>query len=276
MLPTLVIFFRESLEASLVVGILLAYLRRVERPDQARAVWLGVAAGLAVAVGVALVAYRLLTAYAGSRLQLVLEGVTYLMAAGLLTYMSFWMKEQGQGLRRELEARVQTALGRGSTAALVLLAAVTVGREGLETVLFTLAIALGARPAALGAGAALGLLAGLLCSGWLHLLGRRLPLGAFFRVLGILLLLFAAGLLVDGVQNLQALGWLPVAQRVVWHSARLLREHSVLGDLLHSFFGYADRPTLLQVGVYGAFVLTAIPAFLRRGPRGADRLRRVA
>ena len=276
MLPTLVIFFRESLEASLVVGILLAYLRRVERPDQALAVWLGVAAGLAVAVGVGLVAYRLLTAYAGSRLQLVLEGVTYLVAAVLLTYMSFWMQEQSQGLRRELEARVQTALGRGSTAALVLLAAVTVGREGLETVLFTLAIALGARPLALGAGAGLGLLAGLLCSAWLHVLGRRLPLGAFFGVLGILLLLFAAGLLVDGVQNLQALGWLPVAQRVVWHSARLLREHSVVGDLLHSFFGYADRPTLLQVGVYGAFVFTAIPAFLRRGPRRAARFRRAA
>jgi high-affinity iron transporter len=267
-LPTLVIFFRESLEASLIVAIILAYLQRVGRRDGTAAVWLGVAGALAVDVAAALLTYHVIRSYDGSRVQTVLEGSTYLVATALLTSMSFWMKGQSRGLRRELEARVQAALTRGSLLALVLLAAVTVGREGLETVFFTLAIAFTSSPAALLAGAGLGLLAGLGVSHWVYRLGRRAPVGLFFNVLGVLLLLFAAGLLADGVQDFQALGWLPFLTQVVWQSQHLLSEQSALGDILHSFFGYADRPTVLQLGAYLAFLLGAVGAYVRLGRRG--------
>ncbi len=274
MLPTLVIFFRESLEASLIVGIILAYLARVGRPDQVRAVWAGVGVAVMLDLAIGLLTYHVIRQYDGSRVQSVLEGSTYLVATGMLTYMSFWMKEQSRDLKRALEARVEAALTRGSLLAMVLLSAVTVGREGLETVFFTLAIAFHVAPWAMAAGAGVGLAAGVAVTYWIYRLGRRVPLGLFFNVLGVVLLLFAAGLLADGIEDFQALGWLPFLGQVVWHSGRWLSENSALGDILHSFFGYADAPTLLQVGTYAAFLAVAVAAYLRLGRReDARRLR---
>jgi high-affinity iron transporter len=267
-LPTLVIFFRESLEASLIVGIILAYLHRVGRGDGARAVWLGVGGALALDLAAALATFRLIAQYDGSRAQTILEGVTYVVATGLLTAMSFWMKRQSGAIRGELEAQVRAALGRGSLLALIALSALTVGREGLETAFFTLAIAFHATSLQLWAGAALGLACGLAVSWWIYRLGRRAPLALFFNVLGVLLLLFAAGLLADGVQDFQALGWLPALGPSLWNSARLLSEDSALGDILHAFFGYADSPTLLQVGAYAAFLVAAVTSYTRLGPSG--------
>lgn len=275
-LPTLVIFFRESLEASLVVGIILAYLYRVGRSDQARAVWLGVGATVALDFVIGLVSYHVIREYDGSRVQSILEGSTYVLATGMLTYMSFWMKEQSRGLKRDLEAQVQAALTRGSIVAMVVLSAVTVGREGLETVFFTLAIAFHAQPWALAVGAVLGVGAGVAVTGWIYRLGRRVPLGLFFNVLGVLLLLFAAGLLADGVQAFQSLGWLPFLGHVVWNSAGLLSENSALGDILHSFFGYADAPTILQISAYAVFLIGAIAAYQRLGQDAGRRSRGAA
>ncbi len=264
MLAAAAIFFRESLEASLIVGVLLAYLHRVGRPDRAAAVWWGVGIALALDIAVGVAGFHLLQSYPGSRLQALLEAATYLVATGLLTWMSFWMKRRARGLRREMEAQLAAALAAGSSAlALPLLAFVTVGREGLETVLFMLALALGSRPFALGLGAAVGLGLGLGVSYWMYRLGRRLPLAVFFNALGVVLLLFAAGLLADGVQDLQRLGWLPFATRAVWHSGSLLSEHSVLGGLLHGFFGYAQAPSSLQLAAYIAFLTVSVVGYIR-------------
>jgi high-affinity iron transporter len=265
MLPTLVIFFRESLEASLIVGIILAYLHKVGRGDGARAVWWGVGGALAIDLGVAVATFHLISQYDGSRVQTILEGGTYIVATGLLTAMSFWMKRQGGAIRGELEAQVRAALGRGSLAALVALSALTVGREGLETAFFTLAVAFTASAPELMVGALAGLLCGLAVSWWIYRLGRRAPLTLFFNVLGVLLLLFAAGLLADGIQDFQSLGWLPVAGQALWSTARVLSESSALGDILHAFFGYAQSPTLLQVGAYVAFLLASVASYTRLG-----------
>ena len=75
-------------------------------------------------------------------------------------------------------------------------------------------------------------------------------------------MVFAAGLLADSVENLQQLGWLPVLDSPMWHSARLLSENSAFGDVLHSFFGYSDAPTPLQLLVYVAYLGIAAAAYL--------------
>jgi len=87
----------------------------------------------------------------------------------------------------------------------------------------------------------------------------------------VLLIIFAAGLLADSVENLQQLGWLPVLHTPMWHSASLLSENSAFGDVLHSFFGYSDAPTPLQLLVYVAYL--AITAFAYLGLRGRERPR---
>jgi high-affinity iron transporter len=79
-------------------------------------------------------------------------------------------------------------------------------------------------------------------------------------------MVFAAGLLADAVENLQQLGWLQVLDAPMWHSARLLSEESALGDVLHSFFGYSDAPTPLQLLIYVGYLAIVVVVYL--GVRG--------
>jgi high-affinity iron transporter len=153
-------------------------------------------------------------------------------------------------------------MGRGARWGLGLLAFQAVGREGLETVVFTLAIAFSVRhQGGLLTGALIGLAIALAIAFVMYRLGHRINIGRFFMIVGSLLMVFAAGLLVDAVENLQQLGWLPGGSHVLWHTGAILSEDSALGDIAHSFFGYAQSPTLLQAIVYLAYLACVLSAF---------------
>ena len=268
MLATLVIFLREGVEASMIVAILLAYLNRVGRRDHFRDVFLGVGAALLLATAVGVAVYATVSQYDGSRGQTIFETVTYLLAAAVLTYMTFWMRNHARSLSKELRSRAEAALDGKARWGLGLLAFQAVGREGLETVVFTLAIVFFTSPARALSGAVLGLAGSLVIAFVIYRLGHKLNLSRFFTVIGVLLMVFAAGLLADAVQNLQELGWLPVLNLPMWHTGQLLSEDSAFGDVLHSFFGYSDSPTPLQLLVYVAYLAIVIVAYLglRNGP----------
>ncbi len=268
MLATLVIFLREGVEASMIIAILLAYLNRIGRRDHFRDVFIGVGAALVLATVGGVVAYETIRSYDGSRVQTIFETITYLVAATVLTYMTFWMRKHARGLSKELRARADAALDGKARWGLGLLAFQAVGREGLETVVFTLAIVLSTSTAGALAGAALGLAGSLVIAFVIYRLGHKLNLSKFFTVIGVLLMFFAAGLLADAVENLQQLGWLPVLNVPMWHSARLLSESSAFGDVLHSFFGYSDSPTPLQLLTYVAYLAIAVAAYLGLRTRG--------
>src|SRR5436305_6167152 len=140
MLATLVIFLRESVEASMIIAILLAYLNRIGRRGHFRDVFIGVAAALVLATAGGAVAYATIRSYDGSRVQTIFETATYLLAAAVLTYMTFWMRRHARSLSSDLKARTDVAITAGARRGLFLLAFQAVGREGLETVVFTLAI----------------------------------------------------------------------------------------------------------------------------------------
>ena len=262
MLATLVIFLREGVEASMIIAILLAYLNRIGRREHFRDVFLGVGAALILATAGGAVAYTTIRSYDGSRVQTIFETVTYLIAATVLTYMTFWMRSHARSLSKELRARAEAALDGRARWGLGLLAFQAVGREGLETVVFTLAIIFSTSAASALSGAAIGLAGSLAIAFVIYRLGHRLNLSRFFTVIGVLLMVFAAGLLADSVQNMQELGWLPVLDTPMWHSASLLSEDSAFGDVLHSFFGYSDAPTPLQLLVYVGYLAIVIIAYL--------------
>ena len=268
MLATLVIFLREGVEASMIVAILLAYLNRLGRRDHFRDVFLGVGAALLLATAVGVAVYATVSQYDGSRGQTIFETVTYLLAAAVLTYMTFWMRNHARSLSKELRSRAEAALDGKARWGLGLLAFQAVGREGLETVVFTLAIVFSTSPARALSGAVLGLAGSLVIAFVIYRLGHKLNLSRFFTVIGVLLMVFAAGLLADAVQNLQELGWLPMLDLPLWHTGQLLSQDSALGDVLHSFFGYSDSPTPLQLLVYVAYLAIVIVAYLglRNGP----------
>jgi high-affinity iron transporter len=262
MLATLVIFLREGVEASMIIAILLAYLNRIGRREHFRDVFIGVGAALILATAGGAVAYATIRSYDGSRVQTIFETVTYLVAATVLTYMTFWMRRHARSLSKELRARAEAALDGRARWGLGLLAFQAVGREGLETVVFTLAIIFSTSTASALSGAVIGLAGALVIAFVIYRLGHKLNLARFFTVIGVLLMVFAAGLLADSVQNMQELGWLPVLDAPMWHSARLLSEDSSLGDVLHSFFGYSDAPTPLQLLVYVGYLAIVILLFL--------------
>jgi high-affinity iron transporter len=272
MLATLVIFLREGIEASMIVAILLAYLDRIGHREHFRDVFAGVGAALILAGAGGTAAYLTIRSYDGSRVQTIFETATFLVAATVLTYMTFWMRAHARSLSAELRARAEAALDGRTRWGLGLLAFQAVGREGLETVVFTLAIIFSTSTTGALTGASIGLAGALALAFVIYRLGHRLNLGRFFTVIGVLLMVFAAGLLADTVENLQQLGWLPVLNAPMWHSGRLLSENSSFGDVLHSFFGYSDAPTPLQLLVYVAYLAVVIVAFLGVRSRLATRL----
>jgi high-affinity iron transporter len=252
MIATFVLFLREGLEASLIVSILFAALRQLDQLQKARAVWIGVGLAILSSLLGGFALYITIHNYAGSTFQTIFETITYLLAVILLTSMTFWMQKHSRSMKREITAKMSTA---GSGFALGLLAFSTVGREGIETAVFTLAFAFNTNATFLLLGAFLGLLASLGLSVLIYRLGYRLDFRIFFRIMGILLLFFAAGLLGDAIQNMQQLGWLSIGTTPLWNTAHILPEDSTIGDILHTFLGYAEAPTVLQSLFYTGYLL---------------------
>lgn len=265
MVATFFVFLREGIEASLIVSVLLTYLDGIGQRRHFRDVFAGVVVALVAVAGSGVAIYLVVKSYDGTRLQMIIETATFLLAVSVLTAMTFWMQAQGAGISAHLKRRAGEAIDGKARLGLSLLSFQAVGREGLETVVFTLAILFAASgPAPVrqaAAGGAAGLLAALALAYAIYRLGRRIDLGRLFRTVGALLMFFAAGLLADAVENLQALGWITLWNRPLWYTGRALSERSTLGGLLHSFFGYASRPTALQIGLYLVYLAAALVGF---------------
>ena len=241
MVASALITLREGLEAALIVGIVLSVLRRLGRLDRSRPVWAGVLAAVGVSVVIGLAFNALGVAFEG-RGEEIFEGVAMLLAAGVLTWMIFWMQRQGRQIQAELESDVRQAVNTGSGWALFSLAFVAVVREGIETVLFLTAAAFSATPTQTLIGGALGLV-GAVVLGWLMFAaGKRLDVRPFFRVTGVLLTLFAAGLVAHGVHELQEAALLPTLVEHVWDVNHILNENGVVGSLLKALLGYNGNP----------------------------------
>ncbi|MFM9226751.1 MAG: FTR1 family protein [Actinomycetota bacterium] len=185
------ITLREGLEIAIVLAILVSYLVKTGRGADQVAVW----RGAAIATGVCVVAGALIQIIVGGlngRVEMAVEAVIALAAASVLTWMIFWMREHSRTLGAQLLQQVADASTAG---ALSVIAFVAVLREGLETVLFLLSAETSSSS---GAGVVAGGLVGLAVSAVLGLLfyraGHRLNLRTFFNVTGVLLILFAAGL----------------------------------------------------------------------------------
>lgn len=264
MLASFLIFLREGIEGSMIVTIMCTYLANAGRRDLIRVVLLGAAAavlGSAVA-GVAMYAIAK-DAFVNSTVQSWFETCTFLLAVIVLTYMTFWMKNNSRSLSGNLKAQMGAAVAGGSAGALATLAFVTVGRESIETVIFLLAIAFKSTWPYLLTGAVLGLAISLTLSLAVFRMGIRLNFKRFFTVMGALLMVVAAGLLANAIQNLQELGVLPGSGVTLWDTSRFLPNDSNLGDVLHGLLGYAASPSLLQVVAWASFLAVGLSAFFR-------------
>lgn len=260
-LGAFLIGLREGLEASLVVGILVSYLTKLDRRDVLPRLWLGIGAAIGLSVGVGAIltfgAYALTT-----QAQEIIGGGLSLLAVALVTWMIFWMQKAARNLKRTLEGELDKALAVGSLWGIVIIGFVSVAREGIETalLLWSMVESAGSAPQAL-IGALLGLAISV-CLGWLIARGMvKLNLGTFFTWTGGLLIIVAAGVLAYGLHDLQEAGVLPGPFSAL---ATLDPATGAVGVGAAGFpFGYAfDVSTTIAPGGTLATVLQATVGFM--------------
>jgi high-affinity iron transporter len=255
---------REGVEAALIVAIVLAYLVRTGNAAQAPKVWLG--AGLAVLASLVagVVIFQTVGAFEEPYEQL-FEATTFLIAAGVVTWMLFWMRRQSAGLRSQLQVRIDRVLSEGTVLGLAVLAFTAVIREGLETSLFLVgqATAVGPSATSLLVGALAGL-AGAVVIGWVFYTGsRRIDLRAFFRWTGIGLVFIAAGLVSRAAHELVEIGVIPVGGQTAFDLSGLLPHQDGIGQFLRAIFGYTSTPEVTTLVVHVAYLAVVLALYLR-------------
>ncbi len=267
MLAALVIVFREVLEAGLIIGVVLAASRGVAGRNGA--VSLGVVAGIAGSIMVALFAARISDAFDGRGQELFIAAIL-LFAVLMLAWHVVWMAEHAREMTQQLRRLgSDVAAGTQSLFALGAAVAIAVMREGSEVVLFMTGIVMQGKDTGLElfAGSIVGLALGAAVSLVLYLGLAAIPLKRMFSVTGLLVTLLAAGLAASAVQQLSNAGVLNLFDARVWDTSWLLSETSWPGRVLHVLVGYMDRPTGMQLIAYGVTAATIFGlAYVRREP----------
>jgi len=262
MVPSILLTLREGLEAALIIGIVLGALKKYNRADLKSVVWLGAGLAAGVSLLVAIVLQLLDIAFAGPG-EAIFEGITMLLAAGVLTWMIFWMAKNGRHFNANIESDVRQATTQQGKRAVFLVAFFAVVREGIELALFLTAASLASGGAVTLIGAAIGL-AGSAVLAWLLFSSLvKLNLRRFFLILNILLIVFAAGLVAHGVHELNEVLIIPPIIEHVWDINWLLNENSIVGELMKVLFGYNGNPSLTEVLAYVAYCGTVVFALVR-------------
>jgi high-affinity iron transporter len=285
MLQSFIILFRETLEAALVIGIVLGYLVRSGQTEYRKSVYLGLAAGVAASILGAL-GFRLLAGGFSGRAEEIFEGITMLAGAFLLTTLIIWIIRKSAHTA-ELERKVAARIDGTRRAGLFLLIFFAVLREGIESVIFLSAARFASGQNNL-LGAGLGLAAAAVLGFFLFRGALKINLRSFFTVTNILLILFAAGLVAGGVHELQEAGLIPIVVEHVWdinptvvgEAYPLLHENGLIGSIAKGLFGYNGNPSLIEVFAYLVYLMAVLSLWLlgrlrigRRGTRGSVRRR---
>jgi high-affinity iron transporter len=273
MIPTFVITLREGVEASLIVGIIAAFLVKEGRQDALRQMWIGVGVAivLCAAVGIGL---NVLDEELPQRQQEGLETIVGLIAVATISYMIIWMTRHSRGIKAELEGEAASALARGSAMALVAMAFLAVLREGFETAVFLLAAFQdSSNTSAAGTGAVLGLLGAVAIGLGLYRGGVRINLSRFFRITGLILVFVAAGLLATAAHTANEAGWINSFQSQAVDLSWLVSPGTVSESLLTGMLGLRSTMSIAEVVLYLGYAIPMVLFVL--WPRSLSRRRRV-
>lgn len=273
MFATAIIVFRETLEAALFVGIMAAATRGL----QGRNRWLtaGVLAGSAGALALAASAQYISALAEGVGQDLVNAGIL-MLALAMLTWHCVWISNQGAQAAAAARA-LGTTFKQGQRApwALMIVVALSVLREGAETVLFVAGFASGSGAIGTLGGALVGVLSGSAAGALIYLGLSRIPLQRMFAVTNVLILLLAASIASQLARAVSQAGLTSAWGQPVWDTSSLLRIDSPVGTLAHALLGYEAQPTGLQLAFY-ALALVVIVSGSRWVRHAQSRSRRRA
>lgn len=271
MLTAFFIMLREGFEAALIVAILYAYLRKVSRRDLLPSMWQGVGAAAALSLAAAVIIHFTVDSLEGAA-RLRAFAVISVFAVVVLTWMVFWMRKHARSIKGELQDVLADAMSTSGRVRWAVTAAAffAVLREGLEAALFMIATATTADGGAVIVGALLGLAIACLLGYAVVLGGKRLPMRQFFQVSGVVLIVFAAGLLARTVMFLQTSGDLFVAWNNVYDLTGIawLTTETEVGRFLGAMFGWDPRPSIEQIVAWVGYAGMVTWLFLRRPKAG--------
>ncbi len=258
---TFLIGLREGLEATLIVSIVGAFLKRNGQTTRPMFVGVAVAVLISVAVGVGL---DLLSATLPQARQEMMETVINAVAVVFVTWMIIWMNRNAPRLKGDLERDAQQALNRGGAFALAAMAFLAVLKEGFETSVFLLAAAEASHGNRWFAvlGGALGIAASIALGVGLYFGGLKLNLSRFFRVTGVFLVLIAAGLVTGALRTAHEAGWVTIGQQQVLDFSAWIPSRSVLGAIVTGVFGIPADPRLIEVLGWLLYAVPVLVVFL--------------
>jgi len=262
MFAAYLIMLREGIEAALIVGIVASYLKQSGRAQWLPMVWVGTGAAVAVCLAVGFALVRANSEFP-QREQELFEGMVALMATAILTSMVFWMRKAARSIKVQLHDSIDNALRPGDRQGWALIGMVffAVGREGLESLFFLLAIIEQSQGWAVPLGAALGLASAVAVGFAIYYGGAKLNLRRFFLWTGAFIIFVAAGLLAGAVRAFHEAGLWNGLQHTAFDLSAFLPQDGLVGTLLSSVFGYQDAPTIGEVLVYFAFLIPALTLF---------------
>ncbi|WP_159610415.1 iron uptake transporter permease EfeU [Glutamicibacter sp. JC586] len=263
MIGNYLIGLREGLEAVLIVVLLIAYLTKSGRRHLLPRIWVGILCAVLVSLG-----FGALLTFGPKGLtfeaQEMIGGSLSIFAVGLVTWMIFWMASASKTLNSDLKSQVDR-VAEGSMVGLVLVGALSVGREGLETALFLWAAARATgetwQPLL---GAFLGIITAVVLGILLNRGVLKISLSKFFSVTGVILVIVAGGVLAYGVHDLQEAGILPGLHHLAFDVSHVVAPGSVLGTILKGVFNFSPATTWLEAVVWVAYVVPVMFLYLRK------------
>ena len=275
------ITFRETIEAALIIGILLTYVIKINKRKLRRDIWLGTISGIVLSIVVGVIFHFVLGNF--EQYEEIIEGFSMIFAAVLLTWMIIWMTETGRDMRNNLESKIEYSIRNQQRLGLIFLAFISVLREGIETVIFLAGVEAveESQTTVLWSGL-VGIAVALMISVFLFFSGKKINLRLFFGITSILLILFASGMLAHGFHELQEIGWFgqesAFMQQQVWDTSFILNDKTTeLGKFLRTMFGYQDKPTWLEFFVYIAYyiILALLFAIIRKRKKILENKRKI-
>ncbi len=252
MIASFIITFRETLEAALLVGIVVSYLNRVEKTNLNRYVYFGIIAGIGSSV-VGAYLFSLLVGGFSGRPEEIFEGFLMIFGAILITSMILWMMKKSN-IAKDIETKLDSTIDSIPKWSIFSVVFISTLREGIETVIFLGTTSIVSEENSLW-GAILGIL-GALVVGFLIFKGSmRINLHLFFSTTSLFLIFVAAGLLAHGIQELQEARLVPIVIEHVYDVNPILDENGVFGGILKGLFGYNGNPSLMEFILYSLYLI---------------------
>ncbi|MGB9153247.1 MAG: FTR1 family protein [Alphaproteobacteria bacterium] len=265
MFPSALIVFREVLEASLIITIILAATLGVRH----RGYWvsLGILGGVVGAGVVAAFTSHLATLFDGAGQDIVNAGILFL-AVVLIGWHTVWMNSHGRELAMKMRAVGQSVSeGEKHMSILAIVVGLAVMREGSEIVLMLQGLWAGSNGAeTVIGGSLLGLGAGAAVSTLMYFGFLALPVRRVFALTNFVLVLIAAGMAARSANFLVQAGLMPPFGSRLWDSSGFISEQGPLGQLLAALVGYIARPSGVEVASYAATILIVV-ALMRMAQR---------